>query len=389
MHELNTIAVIGAGDMGHGIAESALIAGFDVYLYDIAQEFLDRGTNGITTSLAKFASKGIVSRELHDRILNHLLHATIDLEEAVGGADLVIEAIPEDLSLKTRMFGDLDRLAPPHAILASNSSTIPITTIASGTDRPDRTLGLHYFNPVVLMKLVEVIKGDGTSDQTMKAAHDFVLRNQKIPIRVNKDVPGFIVNRSQAPGGVLLHCILDRHLAEPEEVDALFRSQGSPMGPYETMDYTGIDVNYHFMKYLGELVHPDYTPGAVVSDKVSKGELGKKTGRGLFDWTNGRPDIDLTRATDVIDPMDFIAVNANEAVRIVEMGVCSAGDVDVAIINATGVDQGLLETAAKLGLDGLIGRLNTLAERFGKETFKPAACIERILFPSRGRTCRK
>jgi enoyl-CoA hydratase/3-hydroxyacyl-CoA dehydrogenase len=153
---------------------------------------------------------------------------------------------------------------------------------------------------------------------------------------VDKDVPGFIVNRVQAPSGVLLNCILDEKIAEPEAVDAIFRNLGSPMGPFETMDYTGLDIFFHGAAYFAEAVHEDFRAGKTLSDKVTAGELGKKTGKGLFDWSAGRPEIDTTKATDKLDPMDLVAVNANEATKIVAQGACALEDVDTAIINATG-----------------------------------------------------
>lgn len=376
---IKTVAVLGAGDMGHGIAESALIAGFTVHLYDIEQKTLDRGVHNINNSLLKFVSKDIVSQERYDRVFNCCLKQTTKLDEAVDSADLVIEAIPEELSLKLTVFKELDRLSPSHAILASNSSTIPITKIAEVSSRPETVLGLHYFNPAVLMKLVEVIKGDKTSEKTMDTACEFVLKNDKVPVRVKKDVPGFIVNRTQAPGGVLLNCILDQQLAEPEEVDAVFRSQGNPMGPFETIDYTGVDINYKSMMYMAEFVHPDFAPGKTISGMVKKGELGKKTGKGFFSWNTGRPGIDLEKTSDAIEPLDFIAVNANEAVKLIDMGVCSAHDVDTAIVNATGITHGLMETANKMGAEEMINRLTILADRFSKEIFKPATAIRKII----------
>ena len=166
-----------------------------------------------------------------------MLVPCVDLAEAVREADLVIEAIPEIMELKKETFQIIDKAAPAHTIFASNTSTMSITQIASVTNRPEKVLGLHYFNPAVLMKLVEVIQGDNTSDETLQIGYDFVLKNNKIPVKVQKDIPGFIVNRVQAPGTVLLSCLLDEKEIEPTSLDAVFRKLGSPMGPYETMDF--------------------------------------------------------------------------------------------------------------------------------------------------------
>ncbi len=376
IEDVKTISVIGAGDMGHGIAEVALIAGYKVYLRDINQEYVDRGVGWIYNSLTKLVTKGKVSSEQYEKIKTELLVPCTDLEEAVHEADLVIEAIPEVMDLKKETFSLMDKAAPAHAILASNTSTMKITEIASATNRPEKVLGLHYFNPAVLMKLVEVIRGEKTTDETMQIGFDFVLKNGKVAVRVKKDVPGFIVNRVQGPSSVLLNCILDEKIAEPEEVDALMRKLGMPMGPYETIDYTGIDVNYHAGKYYAEAIHPDFAMGPTLEAKFKAGELGKKTGKGIFDWSQGRPEIDLNKATDKVDPMDLIAVNTNEATKIVEMGVCSLKDIDTAIINATGNPMGLMAVAKGMEPAELTKRLEGLAERFKKEIFKPTQMIK-------------
>jgi len=214
---IKTIAVIGAGDMGHGIAEVALIAGYKVFLRDINQEFVDRGVGRINASLEKLVSKGKVPADHFEKIKNELMVPCTDLEEAVKEVDLVIEAIPEIMDLKKETFKTMDAAAPAHTIFASNTSTMKITEIASATNRTDKVLGLHYFNPAVIMKLVEVIKGDKTTDETMQIGYDFVMKINKVPVKVHKDVPGFIVNRCQAPSGVLLGCILDKKLPIPKQ----------------------------------------------------------------------------------------------------------------------------------------------------------------------------
>ncbi|MBU2512388.1 3-hydroxyacyl-CoA dehydrogenase family protein [bacterium] len=375
INDIKTVAVIGAGDMGHGIAEVALIAGYRVNLQDIKQEFVDKGVNRIYESLEKLVSKGKVEAGHFEKIKSELLNPFVNIEDAVSNADLVIEAIPEIMELKKATFEKIDKAAPKHALLASNTSTMKITEIASVTQRKDKVLGLHYFNPAILMKLVEVIRGDQTSDETMQIGYDYVIKTKKVAVRVEKDIPGFIVNRAQAPSGVLLGCYLDNNIATPEEVDATMRSLGMPMGPYETMDYTGLDINYHASKYFAQAIHPDFATGAVINAKVEANEFGKKTGKGLFDWSNGRPTIDLSKATDKIDPMDLLAVNINEATKIVEFGACSLEDIDVAIINATGNMMGLIAVAKGIEPADLISRLEKLAKTYNKEIFKPSKMI--------------
>jgi len=373
--QIRTVAVIGAGDMGHGIAEVALLAGYRVFLRDIEQRFVEKGIQRIEESLKKLLDKGKLAQEHYERIHKDLLRPCLDLGEAVREADLVIEAIPEILELKQATFQEMDRKAPPQTILASNTSTMRITEIAKATKRPEKVLGLHYFNPAVLMKLVEVIRGEQTSEETMQKGYDFCLKTGKVPVRVEKDVPGFIVNRVQAPGGVLLGCILDHNIAQPEEVDALLRKLGLPMGPYELMDYTGIDINYHASRYFAQAVHPDFAPAKAIEEKVKAGLLGKKTGRGFYDWSKGRPAIDPAKATDKVDPMDLLAVQINEATKLLEMGVCSPEDIDKAMVNGTGNVIGPMTVARSQDPQALTSRLERLADRFNKEIFRPTRTI--------------
>ncbi len=374
--DVKTIAVVGAGDMGHGIAEVALIAGYKVFLYDINDEAVNKGMTRINTSLDKLSQKGKVPAEHVALVREHLLKSSTDLKQAVAQADLVIEAAPELMDLKKKIFAEADAAAPAHAILASNTSTMKITEIAKATGRPDKVVGLHYFNPAVLMKLVEVIRGEGTSDETMDICVEFVLKNKKVPVRVEKDVPGFIVNRVQAPSGVLLNAILDSGEVQPEELDATVRKTGAPMGPYETMDYTGLDISVMGSAYYAQAIHPDFKIGSTIQQLVDQGNLGKKTGKGLFDWSNGRPAIDMDKATDKFDVMNMMFVNANEAMKIIEAGACKLEDIDKAIINATGAMFGPMALVAGIEPEDLAARLDGLADRYGKEIFRPNKLIK-------------
>lgn len=259
----------------------------------------------IKQSLAKLHEKGII--ESAEKVLERI-HPTVDLAEAVKDADLIIEAVPEVFEIKTQVFAECDKLAKPECIFASNTSTMRITDLAKATKREDRFVGLHFFNPAVVMKLVEIIKGEKTSDEVVKVCVDYVKKIGKVPVIVRKDVPGFIVNRIQAPSGALLMAIIDKGIATPEEIDAMMRKMGLPMGPFELMDFTGIDVFYHASKYYAKMINPDYEPPKIVEEMVKSGRLGKKTGKGWYDWSSGRPQIDMEKATDKISPLDFSLV---------------------------------------------------------------------------------
>jgi len=373
--DIKTVAVVGAGDMGHGIAEVALIAGYKVNMYDIKQEFVDRGEERILQSLEKLVSKSRVPAEHYEKIKSELLKKTVDLAEAVKDADLVTEAAPEILDLKKKIFAEMDTAAPEHTLLASNTSTMSITDIASATNRPEKVLGMHYFNPAVLMRLVDVIRGDQTSDETIQVAFDYVNKVKKVPVIVKKDVPGFIANRVNAPAGVLIMSIIESGEVQPEELDAFVRALGAPMGPCELVDYTGVDISVHGGRYYAETVHPDFEPVPHLVKMMEEGNLGKKTGKGYFDWSQGRPAIDLSKATDKFDPMDTIAVQVNEATKLIEMGVCSAEDVDLALTNSSGNPVGPMSVAKGVEPADLAARLEGLAEKYNKEIFKPTKMI--------------
>ncbi|RLB02086.1 MAG: 3-hydroxyacyl-CoA dehydrogenase family protein [Deltaproteobacteria bacterium] len=373
--DIRVVSVIGAGEMGHGIAEVALLAGYKVFLRDITQEFLEKGVQRINDSLEKFLKKGKITRDEYEKIRRELLYPCTDMRKSVEQADLVIEAVPEILDLKMEIFAQMDKFAPPHALLASNTSSISITQLSKATERKDKVLGLHFFNPVVIMKLVEVVRGQYSSENTMQKGYDFCLSINKVPVRVEKDVPGFIVNRINAPTHVLRGCILDNGIATPEEIDATMERSGAPMGPCKLLDYVGLDVHYHVLQYYAKNLHPDYKPYRTLEEKIRSGHLGKKTGKGFYDWSHGKPEIDISKATDKVDPNDFLALQVNEATKLVEMGVCSLMDIDTAMVNATNMRIGPIEAAQDIDPVEMIRRLERLAEQFGKEIFLPTGSV--------------
>jgi enoyl-CoA hydratase/3-hydroxyacyl-CoA dehydrogenase len=375
VEDIRKIAVIGAGDMGHGIAEIALLSGYMVSLRDTSTEFLEKGLMRLNDSLKKLVHKDIVSKEQYNMISKKLLHSTIELEEALEDSDLVIEAVPEILELKKDVFRDISRLSPDHSIMATNTSTMSVTEISLATSRPEKVVGLHFFNPVILMRLVEVTKGDYTSEETMQIACDTCNCFGKIPVRVEKDIPGFIVNRVQAPSGALFGAIVDHGIAQPEEIDALMRRLGKPMGPFELLDFTGIDVSYNARNYFAKAISTDLAPFQAMKEKVKAGHYGKKTGRGFYDWSKGRPEINLERATQDVDPKDVLAVMINESTKLIEWGVASAADIDRAIVNGTGNEKGPIEEAQGFDPEDLVARLERLSKQFKKKIFDPTRMI--------------
>ncbi|PWA11199.1 3-hydroxybutyryl-CoA dehydrogenase [Pueribacillus theae] len=372
--EISNVAVIGAGDMGHGIAQAAILGGLTVYLYDVNKESIDRGVNRINQSLEKLRKKEKISEEELNEARSNL-HPTLDFKEALSSASFVFEAVPEILDLKQKLFKQMGEVAPKTAILASNTSNMSITKIAEHVQNKDRVVGVHFFNPVILMELVEVIRGSETSDETIQTAYDLCLKMNKTPVRVEKDSPGFIVNRVNAPVSVFIEAIADAGIAEPEEIDALIKSHGKPMGHFELMDYVGLDIVYDSCQYNKEVLHPNYAPSRLLTEKVDKGDLGKKTGKGFYDWSNGRPSIDLNKKTDKIELNDILFVKLNEAAKLVEEGVATPKDIDLAMVLGTGDTVGPIESSRGFALSFITKRLESLSEELNKTVLKPAGIL--------------
>ncbi len=376
IEQVKNITVIGAGDMGHGIAEVALLAGYAVTLYDINDAAVETGSGRILESVQKLAEKGKVPAEAPEHIKNNLLKTSTDLQQAASKADLVIEAAPEVMSLKKDIFSKLDQFAPKSALLASNTLTMSVTEIAQCTNRPSQVLGMHFFNPAVLMRLVEVIQADETSDDAIATGIALSKKFGKVPVHVRKDTPGFISNRVNQAPVVLVQEMVERGEVEPEGIDAFMRSIGSPMGPCELADFVGHDVMVNVCNYFAETLHPDYGPAPHLVKMVQEGNLGKKTGKGYFDWSQGRPEIDLKKATKKFSPLWLIFVQINEATKLVQQGVCSVNDVDLAMINSTGNPVGPMSVGRQISKWDLMDQLQTLASRYGKSIFEPTEKIK-------------
>ena len=286
MLEVKTIAVLGAGLMGHGIAQVAAQFGkYGVYLRDVEQRFLENGMNMIRSSLQRFLSKGQITEMEFNEILARI-HPTTDLKEAVSRADLVIEAVPENVELKKAVFREVDTLAPPHTIIASNTSSISITELASATNRPEKVCGMHFFNPPQLMKLVEVVRGAKTSDETVQTVLEVAHRMQKETVLVKKDCPGFIVNRILIPALNEAVALYWEGVADRDDIDRAVRlGLNWPMGPLMLLDYIGADTTLAIAEVLQRELNQKFQPHPGLKLMVRANLLGRKTGRGFYDWT--------------------------------------------------------------------------------------------------------
>jgi 3-hydroxybutyryl-CoA dehydrogenase len=277
------VAVVGAGTMGHGIAQVAAQHGFEVRLYDESSEALGRAKSGIELSLDKGMARGVVSREEREETLARI-NLVDTLEEAVDGCRIVIEAVPEDADIKRAVFERLDALLPETTILASNTSALSLTMIGSWTRHRDRVIGLHFFNPPDRMPLVEVVRGLTTGEKTIERARRFCRQLGKETIVV-ADRPGFATSRLSATIGNEAWYMFMEGVASPEEIDkAVKLALGFPMGPFELGDLIGLDVRLSVLRYLHQTLGERYRPCPLLVEYVEAGYLGRKTGRGVYEY---------------------------------------------------------------------------------------------------------
>ncbi|MGM0837115.1 MAG: 3-hydroxybutyryl-CoA dehydrogenase [Bacillota bacterium] len=280
---IQKVMVIGAGQMGSGIAQVCAMAGYDVYMNDLKQEFLDRGLASITKNLARAVDKGRMTADEKEQVLGRLTQTTT-LEDAKH-VDIVIEAAVENMDIKKKIFAQLDSFALAHAILATNTSSLPITEIAAATGRPEKVIGMHFMNPVPVMKLVEIIRGLQTADEVYGAIEDMTKKLSKVPVEVN-DFPGFVSNRILMP--MINEAIFTVYegVATPEAIDEVMKlGMNHPMGPLTLADFIGLDTCLYIMETLHEGFGDDkYRPCPLLRKYVKAGWLGRKTGRGFYTY---------------------------------------------------------------------------------------------------------
>jgi len=284
---IRRLAVLGAGTMGHGIAHVAATCGLDVRLYDVTDEAAAAGRVKIAANLDKGVALGKVDPAARDAALARIA-TTGDLAVACEGVDLVIEAVPEQLELKRTLFAAVDRVAPAHALLASNTSSLPVAEIALAVSDPGRMVGMHFFNPVHLMKLVEVVHHPGSSLSAIEAAVALGKAWGKTPIVV-KDSPGFASSRLGIALGLEAIRMVEEGVASPDDIDTAMKlGYGHPMGPLELTDLVGLDVRLGIADYLSDAIGPGFEPPELLRKLVAEGKLGKKAGEGFYRWVDGK-----------------------------------------------------------------------------------------------------
>src|SRR5437870_8114741 len=283
--DVKRIAVIGAGTMGAGIAQACAAAGFQVTMRDIEQRFVDGGFRRIKEPLQKRVEKGKMAQAEVDGILSKI-RGVVPLKEAVIGVQVVIEAVFEKMDVKRELYAELEKLCPPEIVFASNTSSLSITEMANATKRPDRVVGMHFFNPAPVMKLVEVIRGAETSDDTMRLVKDLCTKLGKEAVEV-RESPGFVVNRLLVPMMNEALNLLQEGVAIPEDSDEETKAgTNMPMGPFELADYTGLDIGLDVMEVLfRETGDPKFRPSTLLRKYVRAGRLGRKSGRGVYSYT--------------------------------------------------------------------------------------------------------
>ena len=354
--------------MGHGIAQVSAMAGYNVVLRDIEQKFLDNAMEKIKWSLDKLVSKEKISQDQANDIYSRI-KPVVDLKDAVKDCELVIEVVPEIMDLKKKVYAELDQVASKDVIFASNTSTLPITEIANTTSRPEKFIGIHFFNPPQLMKLVEVIPGQKTSQEVIDMTQDYVKSVKKEAVLCRKDVPGFIINRLFIP---LVHeaCyVMDRQGIQQTEIDSAVKFKlGFPMGIFELADFTGMDVIHKATTEMHLRDKKVINPHPKIEQLFNEKKLGQKSGEGFYKYSDGKYErIPLSEElAEKCNPIQILANILNNAAWLVTNGASDIPEIEKAAQLGLGLKKPLFETAKEYGMANIVNELKQLAEKHGQ-----------------------
>ncbi|MCB1056666.1 MAG: 3-hydroxybutyryl-CoA dehydrogenase [Acidobacteria bacterium] len=385
MNEVSTkakIGIVGSGTMGRGIAQVAATAGHPVVLFDVAAEAREAARADLQRVHRRLVDKGRLSGAEAEAILERI--ALAEDPRAFAGAEVVIEAVVEDLAVKRSVFALLEEHAGDQAILATNTSSLPVTAIAAGCRQPERVAGAHFFNPAALMPLVEVVPGLATDPRIVATLHELIRRWGKTPVTAG-DTPGFIVNRVARPYYGESLRLLDEGVAPIGAIDQALRDLGGfPMGPFELMDLVGLDVSLAVTETIFRETgyDPRYRPSLTQRRLVQAGRLGRKTGRGFYDYSSGEgpaspsPPVAPGVAKTVFDRV--LAMLINEAAEAVLFRVASPEDLDLAMTLGVRYPKGLLAWCDELGAETVLGRLEALHDEYGEDRYRPSALLRRM-----------
>lgn len=364
---IKNITVIGSGIMGHGIAQVSAMAGYNVVLRDIEKQFLDKAMEKIKWSLDKLVSKQKITKEQENEIFSRIT-PVVSLDEALKDCDLMIEAVPEIMEIKKKVYAEIDQTAPQKTLFASNTSTLPITEIANTTTRPERFIGIHFFNPPQLMKLVEVIPGQNTPKELIDTTINFVKSVSKEPVLCKKDVAGFIVNRVFIP---LVHeaaWAMERTGATKEEIDSAVKfTLHFPMGVFELADFTGLDVIYKATIEMHSRDKKVINPHPSIEKLFNEKKLGQKSGEGFYKYSGDQYErVNLTEdLAKKFNPIQLIGVILNNASWLVSNQVSDVPEIEKALNLGMGLKKPIFETAKELSITNIVGELNKLSNKYG------------------------
>ncbi|MBK7944370.1 MAG: 3-hydroxybutyryl-CoA dehydrogenase [Flavobacteriales bacterium] len=374
------VAVIGAGTMGSGIAQVAAQAGHDVVLFDTRREAVDKALTALRKTLDKLVEKCKLTKEQADGI-NGRIAPACDLKE-LAGSGLVIEAIIEDLSIKKKLFADLESILSAEAVLATNTSSLSVTAIAAACAKPERVIGLHFFNPAPLLPLVEVVPGLDTDPELGARMNALMKTWGKVPV-LCKDTPGFIVNRVARPFYGESIRIFEEGIADMPAIDAALKTYGGfRMGPFELMDLIGNDINFTVTKTVWEAFHYDqrYKPSLTQQRQVESGRLGRKSGRGYYTYADGAtlPNTEVAPALAASIVERVLAMLINEAADALFWGIASAADIDLAMTKGVNYPKGLLAWADEQGAAHWLAALERLQAEYGEDRYRPSPLLRRM-----------
>ena len=378
---VNLIGIVGAGAMGSGIAQIASQAGQDVVLFDLSQEALTSSSFKLQKVMNRLIEKGKVTSDEAIAIQERIVRTT--MVTSLKDCDLIIEAVVEDLEVKKRVFKSIEEIASKEAIIASNTSSLSITSLASFCAHPDRVVGLHFFNPAPLMPLVEIIPALQTNRDLPKHLTDLMRKWGKSPV-IAKDTPGFIVNRVARPFYGEALRILDEGIADVSTIDAAMRQSGFRMGPFQLMDLIGHDVNYSVTESVFKSFYydPRYMPSITQLKLVEAGWLGRKSGRGFYNYNE---ENEATVVPGQLDPNVQIEISEriismliNEAADAVYLGVASAEDVDTAMLKGVNYPKGLLVWAEEMGLQKVVRIIDALRDTYGETRYRCSPLLRKL-----------
>ena len=380
---MSTIGIIGAGAMGTGIAQVAATAGEEVVLFDSQKPAVEKAKANLDVTLKRLSEKGKISADDARNIFSRI-HFAAGLDE-FKSCDLIIEAVIEDLEVKRSLFSALEKIVSAESVLGTNTSSLSVTSIASACEKPGRVIGIHFFNPAPVMPLVEIIKGVTTEPDVEKRIKRKIESWKKVAV-LAKDTPGFIVNRVARPFYGEAIRIYEEGIAEIWEIDEAMREGGFKMGPFELMDFIGNDVNYTVTETVWkQFFHdPRYNPSLTQKRMVEANLLGKKTGRGYYNYdekgqVNPKP---LHHRPQILKSIIFdriLAMLINEAADALYLGVATKEDLDLAMTKGVNYPKGLLKWADEIGLDKVLAEMDKLYSEYCEDRYRPAVLLRKLV----------